>query len=113
MWPVGAGQIHTSRHAGGMASLAMRPSTSTSSTRSPSASTYSKPRPRPRRRIPGEPGSERFRRGTVAVYPSPIAAKVPGRVCDRGHARLADGYTLAMVKLTAARHATLLLDYDP
>src|SRR5207248_5974111 len=69
------GQIHTSFHAGGIASARMRSSVSASSTRPPAASTYSNPRPRRRRLIPGRLQSARRRRltsGETAASPLPF-----------------------------------------
>src|SRR6478672_3950075 len=57
-------QIHTSRHAGGIASAAIRSSTSGSSIRSPSGPRYSKPRPRRRRLTPGAAQLDRRSLGT-------------------------------------------------
>src|SRR4051794_28822858 len=79
MCPIGWAQIHTSVHAGGIASEAIRARTSSSSTRRPSSSTYSKPLPRRRRRIPGESGSERLNFGTAARIPVEVPRESPSR----------------------------------
>ena len=64
-------QIHTSRHAGGIASWEIRSSVSGSSIRSPAGSLYSKPRPRRRRAIPGAAQSDRRSLGTVLSIAAP------------------------------------------
>src|SRR5436190_8518523 len=53
MWPSGSEQIHTSSHAGGMASDLIRSTTASSVMRSPLASRYVNPLPARRRRMPG------------------------------------------------------------
>ena len=82
-WPRGCMQIHTSSHAGGIASSRMRASVSSSSTRSPSASRNSKPRPRRRRVMPGSEQSTRLNLaiGTNSRY-YPVA-NAPQTTYDR------------------------------
>src|SRR4051812_9493174 len=137
MWPIGCTQIHTSRQAGGIASVAMRARTSSSSTRRPSSSRYSKTLPRRRRWMPGEEGSTRLRRGTDGVYPGPWpggsalglglrllgAGAVRGRLrrallrlaglgvlaLDRGEARLQGGHEVGhLLGLLGGLHGDLL-----
>jgi hypothetical protein len=78
MWPCGDAQIHTSCHAGGIASARMRASVARSRTRRLSASTYTKPPPARRRLRPERPS---------VTYASPAAfADSTGSVTTRRRA---------------------------
>ena len=78
-WPRGSGEIHTSAHAGGIASARIRSIVRESRSGAPVASRYSNPRPRPRLEIPGWEQSDRLSLAT-GRFPTHASAGAKQRI---------------------------------